>query len=100
MMLDPRIAAITERIRQRSRGSRQAYLELIDRSRRNGPARGALSCGNLAHGFAASGPGDKLAIRAVVAPNVGIVNAYNDMLSAHQPFETYPAIVKDAARKL
>jgi phosphogluconate dehydratase len=100
MMLDPRIAAITERIRQRSRNSRQAYLDLIDRSRRSGPARGALSCGNLAHGFAASGPGDKLAIRAVVAPNVGIVNAYNDMLSAHQPFETYPAIVKDAARKL
>jgi phosphogluconate dehydratase len=99
MKLDPRIAEITERIRRRSSATRAAYLEKIAHSRRSGPARGALSCGNLAHGFAASAPADKLAIKAVVTPNLGIVTAFNDMLSAHQPFETYPAIIKDAARR-
>jgi len=99
MTLDPRIAQITDRIRQRSRDTRAAYLAKIAHSRRSGPARGSLSCGNLAHGFAASGPADKLAIKAVAAPNLGIVTAFNDMLSAHQPFETYPALVKDAARR-
>ncbi len=99
MKLDPRIAAVTDRIRRRSAPTRAAYLEKIERSRRSGPARGSLSCGNLAHGFAASDVADKLAIKAIVAPNLGIVTAFNDMLSAHQPFETYPAIIKDAARR-
>jgi phosphogluconate dehydratase len=98
MKPDPKIAAVTDAIRRRSAATRTAYLERIEKSRRNAPARGALSCGNLAHGFAASAPSDKLAIRAATAPNLGIVTAYNDMLSAHQPFESYPAIVKDAAR--
>ncbi len=99
MAIDPRIASITDRIRQRSARGRRAYLDLIEHSRRTGPARGALSCGNLAHGFAASASDDKLRIKAAVTPNLGIVTAYNDMLSAHQPFEAYPAIIKDAARR-
>jgi phosphogluconate dehydratase len=93
------LAAITERIRARSALSRQAYLAMIRESRRRGPARGSLSCGNLAHGFAASPANDKLAIKAVQAPNIGIITAYNDMLSAHQPFEAYPALIKAAARE-
>jgi len=102
MTLDPRIAAITDAIRSRSAAGRQAYLaQIVDgplQARRDRPARSGLSCGNLAHGFAASQPGDKLAIRAAVAPNLGIVTAYNDMLSAHQPFEGYPALIREAAR--
>jgi phosphogluconate dehydratase len=97
-MLDPRIARITERIEARSRDTRAAYLQMVERARRSGPARTALSCGNLAHGFAASPGNDKLAIRAAQAPNLGIVTAYNDMLSAHQPFAGYPEIIKAAAR--
>jgi phosphogluconate dehydratase len=99
MKIDPRIAAVTERIRRRSAASRAAYLQKIEHSRRTGPARGSLSCGNLAHGFAASDAADKLAIKSIAAPNLGIVTAFNDMLSAHQPFETYPALIKDAARR-
>ena len=99
MTLDPRIAAVTDRIRQRSAATRAAYLEKIEHSRRTGPARGSLSCGNLAHGFAASEAADKLAIKAIASPNLGIVTAFNDMLSAHQPFETYPALIKEAARE-
>ena len=97
--LDPRIADVTERIRRRSRATRTAYLDFIARSRRTGPVRGSLSCGNLAHAFAASDAPDKMKIRAVVTPNLGIVTAYNDMLSAHQPFAGYPEIVKAAARQ-
>jgi phosphogluconate dehydratase len=104
MKLDPRIAAVTDAIRQRSRQGRTAYLEqLVDQpaqSRRDRPARSGLGCGNLAHGFAASASADKLAIRSVVAPNLGIVTAYNDMLSAHQPFADYPDIVREAARQI
>ncbi len=99
MTMDTRIAHVTERIRRRSAASRAAYLDSIDHARRSGPARGSLSCGNLAHGFAASGADDKLAIKAVATPNLGIVTAFNDMLSAHQPFETYPALIKEAARR-
>jgi phosphogluconate dehydratase len=94
----PELARITARIIERSKPTRSAYLALIDASRKNGPARGSLSCGNLAHGFAASPANDKLAIKAVQAPNIGIVTAYNDMLSAHQPFEAYPVFIKAAAR--
>ncbi len=99
MKLDSRIARVTDRICARSAAARAAYLAKIDHSRRTGPVRGALSCGNLAHGFAASAGADKLAIKAVAAPNLGIVTAFNDMLSAHQPFETYPATIKQAARE-
>jgi phosphogluconate dehydratase len=98
MTLHPGIAQVTDRIRERSRRTRAAYLAMIESSRQQGPNRSRLSCANLAHGFAACGPGDKAAIKGGIAPNIGIVTAYNDMLSAHQPFETYPAILRDAAR--
>ena len=97
MPIHPAIAKVTERIIERSRESRGAYLERIEGARRQGPARGTISCGNLAHGFAASGA-DKPQLRGLHAPNIGIVTAYNDMLSAHQPLERYPAIIKLAAR--
>ena len=104
MTIDPRIDQITRRIIERSRDSRAAYLErIVDapiRARGGRPARSRLSCGNLAHGFAASAPTDKLALRQVVAPNLGIVTAYNDMLSAHQPYADYPARILAAAREL
>ncbi len=95
--LHPKIAEITNRIIERSKPTRSAYLERIEHARKQGPGRGRLSCGNLAHAFAASPLGDKLSMRTQ-APNIGIVTAYNDMLSAHQPFQHYPDIIKEAAR--
>src|SRR5260370_971318 len=70
----------------------------MDAARRRGSARGGLSCTNLAHGFAASDATDKEALKLMRWPNVAIVSAYNDMLSAHQPLEPYPALIKRAAR--
>ena len=96
--LHPKIAEVTARIVERSRPTRAAYLARIDEARKARAGARHLSCGNLAHAFAASPLGDKLTIRGR-APNIGIVTAFNDMLSAHQPFEHYPAIIKDAARK-
>jgi phosphogluconate dehydratase len=98
MALHPKIAEVTARIDERSRDTRRAYLDRIDAARKAGPGRQHLSCGNLAHAFAAAPLGDKLSIRGR-APNIGIVTSYNDMLSAHQPFKDYPDIIKDAARK-
>ncbi|HEY0230475.1 MAG TPA: phosphogluconate dehydratase, partial [Dokdonella sp.] len=86
MPLHPRIEHVAARICERSQRSRRAYLDLIDASRARGPNRAHLSCGNLAHGFAACGPGDKAMLRSAQAANLGIVTAFNDMLSAHQPF--------------
>ena len=97
MPTDPRILAVTDRIRERSRDSRRAYLDKIDRAADEGPARAHLSCSNLAHAYAATGP-DKAMLAAENAPNLGIITAYNDMLSAHQPFEEYPALIREAAR--
>jgi phosphogluconate dehydratase len=98
--MHPRLEEVVARIARRSAPSRRAYLQLIEASRLRGPTRSHLSCGNLAHGFAACGPGDKDALKSGIAPNIGIVTAFNDMLSAHQPFEMYPAQVKDAAREI
>ena len=100
MSLHPTIQAVTERIRLRSAASRAAYLAGIDAALREGPFRSRLSCGNLAHGFAACGPTDKDRLRGSVTPNLGIVTAYNDMLSAHQPFEHYPELIRETARAL
>jgi len=97
MSLHPVVERVTERIRERSAPTRTAYLGRIDAARAKGTARARLSCGNLAHGFAASGD-DKDALKLQVKPNLGIVTAYNDMLSAHQPFATYPELIKMAAR--
>lgn len=100
MSLHPTLHAITERIVRRSATSRAAYLAGIDAALRDGPFRSRLSCGNLAHGFAACGPTDKGRLRGGVTPNLGIITAYNDMLSAHQPFEHYPEILRETARSL
>ncbi|MBP8234625.1 MAG: phosphogluconate dehydratase [Rhizorhabdus sp.] len=98
MTLHPAVEAVTARIVERSRAGRQAYLDLIERERDGGVDRPRLSCGNLAHGFAASGE-DKAAIRDGRAMNIGIVTAYNDMLSAHQPYGRYPDQMKLWARE-
>ncbi|MEZ5810077.1 MAG: phosphogluconate dehydratase [Rhizobiaceae bacterium] len=93
------IAAITERIVERSRVDRAGYLERIEAAAEAGPKRSRLSCGNLAHGFAACVAADKADLADDIVPNLGIITAYNDMLSAHQPFETFPALIKQAARE-
>jgi phosphogluconate dehydratase len=92
----PVVAEVTARIAQRSAESRSAYLERIHEAAAQGPARGDLGCANLAHGFAACGDEEKLHLRAGQRSNIAIVSAYNDMLSAHQPFERYPAQLKKA----
>lgn len=93
------VEAVTARIIERSRQGRQAYLDLIAKQRDAGVNRPVLSCGNLAHGFAASGE-DKASIRDGKAMNIGIVSAYNDMLSAHQPYGRYPEQMKIFAREV
>ena len=95
-----RLTEITERIVERSTATRSAYLEMIHAAARHGPKRGALSCSNLAHGFAACDSHDKDALKGEAKANIAIVSAYNDMLSAHQPFETYPALIKAACREV
>ena len=99
MTLHPAIEAVTKRIAERSRPTRDAYLELIARERQSGVDRPNLSCGNLAHGFAAAGE-DKARIRGGKAMNIGIVTAYNEMLSAHQPYGRYPEQIKLFAREI
>jgi phosphogluconate dehydratase len=97
--LHPVVERVTRRVASRSADSRAGYLERIAAAADRGPARGRLACANFAHGMAAMNPPDKKALRSFVKPNVAIVSAYNDMLSAHQPFETYPAILKAALRE-
>jgi phosphogluconate dehydratase len=99
MNLHPTLAEVTARIRERSRATRTAYLARLDQAKMRWPARSRLSCTNLAHAFAAFAPPDKDVLRASRWPNIGIVSAYNDMLSAHQPLERFPAIIKQAARE-
>ncbi len=94
--LHPILAAVTERIVERSTESRAEYLRRIRLAGQAGPARGRLACANLAHGFAASEPADKAALRGTVKPNIAIVSSYNDMLSAHQPYRDYPELLKKA----
>jgi phosphogluconate dehydratase len=96
--LHPAIDRITDRIRERSANSRATYLARIADAAKAGPARGHLACGNQAHAYAAMGA-DKTALTDARLPNIGIVTAYNDMLSAHQPYEDYPKLIREAARK-
>jgi len=96
-MVTPAIADVTARIRARSAESRAAYLARIARAGREGPARAHLACSNLAHAAAAGGE-DKAALATGGSGNLGIVTAYNDMLSAHQPFAGFPDIIRAAAR--
>jgi phosphogluconate dehydratase len=98
-MIHPEIAKITERIAQRSLSSRQAYLSQIDEAYSAGVHRSTLNCGNLAHGFAACNQHDKSALAADIVPNLGIITAYNDMLSAHQVYEDYPKAIKQFANE-
>ncbi|MGO6852924.1 phosphogluconate dehydratase [Rhizobium beringeri] len=97
MSAHARISAITDRIVERSKPSRERYLERLRAAASKGVARSVLGCANLAHGFAVCSPADKDALAGDRIPNLGIITAYNDMLSAHQPFETYPAIIREAA---
>jgi phosphogluconate dehydratase len=93
------IHRVTQRIIEKSKTTRQRYLDLIAREGDKGINRASMSCGNLAHGFAASGD-DKPVIRAGGAMNIGIVTAFNDMLSAHQPYGRYPEQIKLFAREV
>ncbi|MBY5815582.1 phosphogluconate dehydratase [Rhizobium leguminosarum] len=92
-----RISAITDRIVERSKPTRERYLEHLRAAASQGVQRSVLGCANLAHGFAVCSPADKDALAGDRIANLGIITAYNDMLSAHQPFETYPAIIREAA---
>ncbi|MFM8747116.1 MAG: phosphogluconate dehydratase [Aestuariivirga sp.] len=98
MAVTETISAVTEKIAQRSKAARRRYLDKIDAAIATAPKRKSLGCANIAHGFAACGAHDKDALRNGNAPNLAIVTAYNDMLSAHQPFETYPETIRAAAR--
>ena len=98
MTLHARVAEVTERIRRRSESGRRQYLDRIRAATRKEPHRGRLSCSNLAHGFAGCAADDKAALRGEATPNLAIITAYNDMLSAHQPYERFPEIIRQAAR--
>jgi phosphogluconate dehydratase len=91
---------ITARITARSSDTRRVYLERIEQMRNDGPLRGTLGCSNLAHGFAACDKDDKQTLKLNEAANIGIVNAYNDMLSAHEPLGQYPDLIKRAAHAI
>jgi phosphogluconate dehydratase len=99
MALNSTIATVTDRIIERSKPTRRRYLDLMAEQKERGINRPRLSCGNFAHGFAASGE-DKEAISHLAGPNIGIVTAYNDMLSAHQPYGRYPEQMKIFAREV
>lgn len=98
--LHPTIEKVTQRIIDRSAGPRAAYLKSVEQQRKSGPQRAGMGCANMAHTTAALPANDKLKIHAERTPHVGIITAYNDMLSAHQPYEHYPAFIRDHARTL
>jgi phosphogluconate dehydratase len=100
VVMKPPVLKVTQRIAQRSAATRSAYLARVDRmlKRPRGPDR--LGCANVAHAFAALPSNDKLRVVAAKGPHIGIVTAYNDMLSAHQPYEGYPALIREHARSL
>ncbi|TBB81053.1 phosphogluconate dehydratase [Rhizobium ruizarguesonis] len=100
MSVHPSIQAVTERIAARSAQSRREYLDLVEAQRQQSVHRTALSCGNLAHGFAACSSSEKAMLSGSTALNLGIVTSYNDMLSAHQPYGSYPEIIKSTARSV
>ncbi len=93
------VLKVTERIQQRSRDSRGQYLAEIDRALQQKPSQDRLGCANLAHAYAALPANDKFKVMVERAPNIGVVTAYNDMLSAHQPYAAYPDVIRDEARK-
>ncbi|MDF2370588.1 MAG: phosphogluconate dehydratase [Rhizobiaceae bacterium] len=99
MAANSSVLSITKRVIERSRQTRETYLQHLQEASTAGPRRSELSCGNLAHGFAACGTEDKAALSADLVPNLGIITSYNDMLSAHQPFEHFPELIRKAARE-
>ena len=96
---NPILAKVTERVIARSQKTRSAYLQRIEHAQGKFPARGALSCANLAHGFASMEDNEKLIIKVGREPNIGIVSSYNEMLSAHAPYKTFPDLIKTTARE-
>ena len=98
--MHPRVLEVTERLIARSRATREAYLALIRGAAGDGPQRGKLQCANFAHGVAGCGTEDKNSLRMMNAANVAIVSSYNDMLSAHQPYEHFPEQIKKALREI
>src|SRR6266568_2530314 len=99
-ILNDRIGEVTAAIARRSRDGRARYLDRIASAASAAPQRQRLGCANQAHGFAACGTGDMDALRKGSAPNLGIVTAYNDMLSAHKPYERYPELIRSEARAI
>ena len=99
MPINNTVLQVTKRIQKRSEPTRLPYLERIQSTQDKGISRAHLSCSNLAHAYAAATSKDKSVLKADKMPNIGIVTAYNDMLSAHQPFETFPALIKETARQ-
>ena len=97
MALHPELERITDAIRKRSEAARTEYVKRLEQQAKSGPSRAHLSCSAQAHAYAASGP-DKDSLAQVRQPNIGIITTYNDMLSAHQPYEKYPEIIRHAAR--
>jgi phosphogluconate dehydratase len=96
--LNATLAAVTARIAQRSAASRPAYLAMLAGAKKPGPYRAGMGCANMAHAYAAMPINDKLVLQQERQPNVGVITAYNDMLSAHQPYEHYPERIRAAAR--
>ena len=97
MKLHPVVATVTERIRQRSAPARAAYLRRLDEAASRDRGSDRLGCANVAHAFAALPGNEKLRVVVERAPNIAVVNSYNDMLSAHAPFGVFPPVIKDEA---
>lgn len=94
--MNPNLLRVTKRIVERSRDTRSAYLARIEQAKSTTVHRSQLACGNLAHGFAACQPDDKASLKSMLRNNIAIITSYNDMLSAHQPYEHYPDIIRKA----
>ena len=94
--MNPTLLRVTQRIIERSKETRSAYLARIEQAKSNTVHRSQLACGNLAHGFAACQPDDKASLKSMLRNNIAIITSYNDMLSAHQPYEVYPNIIRNA----
>ncbi|XQF90075.1 phosphogluconate dehydratase [Pseudoalteromonas espejiana] len=98
-MLHPRIEEVTQRVIERSKQTRQDYLDRISHAKKQTRVRAGLGCGNIAHVMAACSSDDKARLKADEQPNLAIINSYNDMLSAHVPYKDYPDLIKDLATK-
>ncbi|STD29757.1 Dihydroxy-acid dehydratase [Edwardsiella tarda] len=98
--MNPTVERVTQRIIERSRAARTAYLAKIERARSKRVQRAQLACGNLAHGFAACTQQDKATLKSMTQSDIAIITAYNDMLSAHQPYESYPQQIKAALHQV